>query len=63
MTPELIDQVEEIERYHQRLHAFLGRVWAEQMIIALNNIASRGTRSYVSLLVETTNYVVQHSTH
>lgn len=63
MTPDLIDQLEEIERHHQRLHAFLGRVWAEQMIIALNNIASRSKRSYVSLLVETTNYVVQHSTH
>lgn len=56
-------QIEEIERYHQRLHAFLGNTWAEQMIIALHNIARTGKRSYLSLLVETTNYVVQHSTH
>lgn len=63
MTPDLEAQLEQIERYHQRLHAFLGAVWAEQMIIALHNIARTGKRSYLSLLMETTDYVVRHSTH
>lgn len=63
MTPDIIVQAEEIERHHQRLHAFLGTVWAEQMIIALHNIAKTGRRSYLALLVETTSYVISNSTH
>jgi hypothetical protein len=49
-----------IELLHQRLYLFMGEVWAEQLIIALHNLAKTGRRSYLDLLQTAADVAVQH---
>lgn len=53
----------ELQIQTERLHAFLGPVWAEQLLIALHTIALRQHRPFLSLVVSSTAYVVAHSNH
>jgi len=54
----IMAEFDRIEMLHRRLHAFMGDVWAEQLIIALNNIAKTSAQSYQELLEQAAEVVV-----
>ncbi|MNL16560.1 hypothetical protein D3C87_1376110 [compost metagenome] len=55
------EHADHIERIHMRLRLFMGAVWADQLIIAINNIAKKGPVSYADLIEEAAAIAVQCS--
>ncbi|MNL47265.1 hypothetical protein D3C87_1700410 [compost metagenome] len=55
------EHADRIERIHMRLRLFMGKVWADQLIIAINNIAKKSPASYADLIEEAAAIAIQCS--
>lgn len=57
----IAEHADRIERIHTRLRLFMGEVWADQLIIAINNIAKTSTTSYADLIEASAALAIQYS--
>lgn len=59
MTAELEQVLAELIKLHNRLELFMGTVWANEMKIALSNIALQGKRAYLDLLRDEVSFLIK----